>query len=106
MGKISKTSDGPRIDKGFQGLGEIFNSKRSIKPPAYPWQDLALRVIEELDVPDFKRNSVFKACKEMPKSAVESCLNDTKELCKTGEKWKYFFKLVDNYQAKNKKSAT
>lgn len=64
------------------------------KPPAHEWQDLALRVIEELNIPGFKRNSIFKACKEKPKQLILLAMNDTKELCKTGEKWKYFFKVL------------
>lgn len=82
------------LNKGFEPLGEIFKNKKTIKPPAHEWQDLALRIIKELSVPGFKRNSVFKVCKDLPKTAIESALNDTKELCKSGEKWKYFFKLL------------
>lgn len=83
------------IDKGFEDLASIFASKtKAQKAPAYPWQDLALRIIKELNVPNFKRSSVFKACKENPKPFIEQCLNDTKELCQSGEKWKYFFKVV------------
>lgn len=94
-----------KIDEGFQQLGDIFATKKitAIKPPAHEWQDLALRIIKELGVPNFKRNSVFKICKELPKAVVEACLNDTKELCKIGESWKYFFKVITNYQEKYKK---
>ncbi len=78
-----------------QSLGDIFaNRAPAKKPPAYEWQDLALRVVKELGIPNFKRNSVFKVCKENRKEFILQCLNDTKELCETGEKWKYFFKLV------------
>ncbi len=80
---------------GFQQLGDIFQIKRlSKKPPAYAWQDFALKIITELHVPNFKRNSVFKICKELDKNFLESCLADTKELAKTGEQWKYFFKII------------
>lgn len=79
----------------MQQIGDVFKRKIVKKPPAYPWQDLALRVINELNIPNFKRSSVFKACKENSSQFIERCLNDTKELCKTGQKWKYFFKLVD-----------
>lgn len=71
------------------------NKKKSPKPPAYPWQDLALRVIRELRVPGFKRNSVFKVCRDNPRPRIEQALADTKELCVSGEPWKYFFKIVD-----------
>lgn len=85
-----------RINKEPENIGDIFASKKAAKkPPAFPWQELALRVINELSMPNFKRNAVFKVCKENPKVFIERCLNDTKELCQTGEKWKYFFKLVD-----------
>ncbi len=87
-----------QIDKGFENVGFLLKSRQQKKPPAYPWQELALRVIDELKIPDFKRNSVFKACKENTKEFIEVCLNDTKELCQDGAKWKYFFKIVSkNY---------
>jgi hypothetical protein len=79
----------------FQSLSDIFKAKKTIKAPAYPWQDLALRVIKELSIPNFKRSSVFKICKEKPASQIEMVMNDTKELCKTGAAWKYFFKIID-----------
>jgi len=82
-----------KIDEGFKKLGEI---KRALgkKPPFYQWQDLALRIINELNIPSFKRNSVFKVCKEHDSNFILRCLNDTKELCQEGAKWKYFFKVV------------
>lgn len=94
-----------KIDEGFQQLGDIFATKKiaRLKPPAHEWQDLALRIIQDLGVPNFKRNSVFKICKELPKAVVEACVSDTKELCKIGERWKYFFKVITNYQEKYKK---
>ncbi len=79
----------------FQSFSDIFKNRKPVKAPAYPWQDLALRVIKDLGIPDFKRSSVFKACKDLPINIIEMALNDTKELCKTGAKWKYFFKIVD-----------
>lgn len=90
------------IDKGFENLGSIFASRKpkTVKAPAYEWQDLALRIIAELNVPGFKRNSIFKVCKENSKEAVERALNDTKELCKSGSRWAYFLKVIDNYQYK------
>lgn len=81
-------------DKGLQKLGDLFANRQTIKPPAYEWQDFALRIISELGIPGFKRASVFKICKENSKDYVEKCLNETKELCKTGERWKYFFKVI------------
>ncbi|MFH1427304.1 MAG: hypothetical protein ABIG60_02125 [Patescibacteria group bacterium] len=85
-----------KIDTGPEKINNILKTKKTKKPPAYQWQDLALRVINELNIPKFKRNSVFKVCKENSKNYIEKCLNDTKELCQTGEKWKYFFKLVSS----------
>lgn len=90
-----------KIDKGFEDLGSIFKAKaqiKKIKPPAYEWQDLALQIIKDLSVPNFKRNSIFKICKDNPKTAVLMAYNDTKELCKTGQKWAYFLKIIDKYQ--------
>ena len=96
-----------KVDKGLEKIGDLFNQKASqqagpskaVRPssrqaPAYAWQDLALRVIKELNVPNFKRSAVFKVCKQKSRIFIEQCLNDTKELCQTGEQWKYFFKVV------------
>ena len=83
------------IDKGPEKIGDLFKSQtKRVALPAYAWQDLALRVIKELNIPDFKRIAVFKVCKQKPRIYIEKCLNDTKELCQQGEKWKYFFKIV------------
>ena len=82
------------IDKGPEKLGDLFSQRQNKKMPAYAWQDLALRIIKDLNIPDFKRSAVFKVCKLKPRIYIEKCLNDTKELCRQGEKWKYFFKIV------------
>jgi len=82
-----------KTDKGLEKVSDLLKLK-SKPPPAYPWQELALRIIQELSIPNKKRNSVFKVCKENTRSVIEKCLNDTKELCLTGERWKYFFKLI------------
>jgi hypothetical protein len=84
-----------KADKGFEKMSDLFNKRAVKKPPAYQWQDLALRIIKELNIPLNKKGSVFKVCKTEPRNFIETCLNDTKELCQTGEKWKYFFKLVN-----------
>lgn len=83
-------------NEGPQKLSELLKKNGQKKPPAYQWQDLALKIISELSVPNFKRNSVFKICKDQPKETIEKAFNDTKELCQTGEKWKYFFKVMAN----------
>jgi hypothetical protein len=87
------------IDVGFEKIGDMLDKKKSVKPPAYAWQDLALRVIEELGIPDNKRGSVFKVCKEHPRQFIELSIADTKELCKTGERWKYFFKIIESKES-------
>ena len=79
----------------MDSLADILKSRQTVKPPAYPWQDLALRIIKELGIPGFKRSAVFKVCKEKPTNVIQIALNDTKELCKDGAKWKYFFKIID-----------
>ncbi|MFA5021964.1 MAG: hypothetical protein WC508_02725 [Patescibacteria group bacterium] len=84
----------PNINTGPQNFKEILQQKKTIKPPAYPWQDFALKIIAELNIPPQKRNSVFRVCKTNSKDYIEKCLNDTKELCQTGQQWKYFFKIV------------
>lgn len=87
----------------FSSLKDIFKNKpTAVKPPAYPWQELALKIIDELSIPKFKRSSVFKICRDLPASVVERALTDTKELCKDGEAWRYFFKVIDSSK-KNKK---
>jgi hypothetical protein len=87
----------------MQSLSDVFKAKQSkeqkkktIKPPAHQWQELALQIINDLHVPSAKRNSVFRVCKQEHKEFVLHCLNDTKELCTDGEAWKYFFKIVGN----------
>jgi len=82
--------------ENFQKLSSLLNRK-AVKPPTYEWQDLALQIIKELNIPPFKKSSVFKVCRDLPKQYILHCLNDTKELVQTGEKWRYFFKLTDNY---------
>lgn len=85
-------------------LGDILAAKKpGKKPPAYRWQDLALRVINELAIPAFKRNSVFKVCRDFPAAVVLRAMNDTKELAPTGAQWKYFFKIIDNVAAGKEK---
>jgi hypothetical protein len=82
----------------LQSLGDLFAVKKEdlSKPPAYQWQDLALRVTKELAIPLFKKSAVFKVCRDNSKEFIETCLNDTKELCQSGERWKYFFKTIEN----------
>ena len=84
----------------MQKIGDIFSQQKPINPPAYEWQDLALKIIKDLAIPNFKRNSVFKVCKENERAFIEKCLDDTKELANKGEAWRYFFKLVDNQGTK------
>ncbi|MBT6691530.1 hypothetical protein HOB10_04325 [Candidatus Parcubacteria bacterium] len=83
----------------MQQIADIFQDKKQDKKPvkqapAYQWQDFALKIIKDLAVPGFKRNSVFKICKDLDKNFVEKCLDDTKELAEGREQWKYFFKLI------------
>jgi len=93
------------MEKDFELFSDIFKKRKIVKPPAYPWQELALRVIKELSVPEFKRSSVFKVARDLPPNVVERALNDTKELCQSGSKWQYFFKVIDatKKESKNKK---
>lgn len=80
------------FNDSFKKIGQI--GKLRIKPPAYEWQDLALQIIKELSVPEFKKSAVFKVCRDLPKSLVMQALIDTKELSKDGPAWKYFFKVI------------
>lgn len=87
----------------MEPISDIFQKKEPTKkPPAYQWQDFALKIIDELGVPNFKRNSVFKICKDLDKNFVEKCLDDTKELAQGKEKWKYFFKLIADQETRTK----
>jgi len=79
----------------FSSLIDIIKNKPVTKAPAYPWQELALQIIKELSIPGFKRSAIFKICKDKPEHEIKRAINDTKELCKTGAKWKYFFKIID-----------
>ena len=79
----------------FVKFNKILKDKKIKKPPQYEWQDFALRIIKELNIPKFKRSAIFKVCKDSPRPFLEKCLNDTKELCQQGEKWRYFFKLIN-----------
>ncbi len=76
------------------------NKKQTTNPPAYRWQELALEIIEKLKVPKNKKSAIFKVCKDTPRYIVEACLNDTLELCQTGDCWRYFFKLLANFKQK------
>ncbi len=92
------------MEQEFSSLGDIFKDqgiKPRKKPPAHPWQDLALEVITKLGVPNFKRNSVFKVCRDNPLVVIRRALNDTLELCDSGVKWKYFFKIIDGEAKRN-----
>jgi len=83
----------------MQQISDIFKSKKKPeKTPAYQWQDLALRIIQELAIPQSKRNSVFKVCKEYDKNYIEKCMDDTKELAQGSGRWRYFFKLIAEYK--------
>jgi len=83
------------LSQDFEKLGDSLKKEtKANKRTAYDWQALALVIINELKIPPFKRSSVFKVVKENEKNFILNCFNDTKELCKTGEKWKYFFKLI------------
>ncbi|MDD2354111.1 MAG: hypothetical protein PHH52_00535 [Patescibacteria group bacterium] len=84
----------------FSSFSEIFKNKKTVKPPAYPWQDLALKIITELGIPNFKKSSVFKICKELPAHVVKRAADDTKELCPGGNSWQYFFKVIDSIKKK------
>jgi hypothetical protein len=103
MLKASKTNNHQAEEKDennpaekFSSLADILKNRQTVKAPAYPWQDLALEVIKELGIPNFKRSSVFKACRDLPAHQIKIALNDTKELCKSGAAWKYFFKIIDS----------
>lgn len=79
----------------FKSFGQLLQKRApKKKAPAYQWQDLALQIIQDLEIPKDKRSSVFQVCKKFSRQIIERALNDTKELCQTGEKWRYFFKLI------------
>jgi len=90
---------------GPQNFKDILAKKITTKPPAYEWQQLALEIIKDLKIPQSKRNSVFAVCKKYPRIYLEKCLNETKELCQSGEQWKYFFKLITKTEDDKKQPA-
>ncbi|EKE18658.1 MAG: hypothetical protein ACD_9C00268G0005 [uncultured bacterium] len=81
--------------KSFGQLLQKREVKDIKKAPTFQWQELALKIIEDLDVPKEKRNSIFRVCKQHNRQIIERAISDTKELCKSGEKWRYFFKVID-----------
>mgnify|MGYP001806365825 CR=1 FL=1 len=89
----------------MENIAELLKKRQTKKAPAYPWQDLALRIIQQLNIPNFKRGAVFKICKNLPATLVERAMNDTKELCKTGSTWQYFFKIADQHLPKTTPAA-
>ncbi|HNX10845.1 MAG TPA: hypothetical protein PKI61_01770 [bacterium] len=91
----------------FNSFSQILAARqpaKTIKPPAHPWQDLALRIIQELGVPAFKRSAVFKVCRDYPQNVIQAALTDTKELCTSGQKWAYFFKVIDSIDKQQKEN--
>lgn len=83
-------------DSSISSFKDILaNKKKPPKAPAYQWQDLALRVIQELGVPAFKRNSVFKVCRDYTAQHILMALSDTKELASGTDQWRYFFKVLE-----------
>lgn len=82
--------------ENIKTFGELMKKRVAPKKaPTFQWQELALKIIQEFDVPTNKKSSVFKVCKQHSKLIIERALSDTKELCKSGEKWRYFFKVID-----------
>jgi len=47
-------------DDNFESFASIWKNKKTVKPPAYQWQELALQIIKELNIPVSKKSSVFK----------------------------------------------
>ncbi len=86
----------------MDSIQDIFKNKKPVKAPAYIWQEMALKIINELGVPPFKRSSVFKICKDLERNFVEKCFDDTEELAKGGDAWRYFFKLTSQKENKPK----
>jgi hypothetical protein len=85
----------------LESFSDIYNNKKPTKKaPAYRWQDLALQLINDLSVPNNKKSSIFKACRDNSESRIRTALNDTKELCKGGSKWQYFFKVLSSLNQK------
>lgn len=80
--------------ENFKSFADLAQKRIVKKAPAYQWQDLALTVIKEMDMPKEKRSAVFRVCKQYSRQMIEKALNDTKELCQSGEKWRYFFKII------------
>jgi hypothetical protein len=98
------SEDNKKSNSDFESFSSIMKHKKQVKPPAYQWQELALQIINDLSIPNFKRSSVFRICKVYSEKQVRQALIDTKELCPSGPKWKYFFKVVSSQAKDNKKT--
>ena len=85
--------------RDFTDISQLIKQPRpTIKPPAYPWQQLALEVVDRLRIPNFKRSATFKVCQQFPESVIRQAVIDTQELCHQGSRWQYFFKILGNYR--------
>lgn len=71
-------------NKEFEKIGNLFNKKTAAKPPAYQWQDLALRVIKELSIPDVKKAPCLKLAKKSRKISLKAALTTRKNFARQG----------------------
>lgn len=81
-----------KINKGLTKIEFNLDRYKDKKAPKYEWQQLALDIIEELKADN--KGLIFKICKQFPKSYIEKCLNDTRELAKGDKRDRYFVKLI------------
>lgn len=65
-----------------------------VKAPTYKWQELPLKILNEFDVVDNEKSSIFKHCKDNPQKALIA-YNECVELGKKNAP--YFFKLMSIY---------
>ncbi len=92
----NKNMEENKKNNKFTSLADLIPQIKPKKVTTTQWQGLALRIIQELNVPANKKSSVFRVCKTNSLNYIERCLIDTKELCTGTNKWAYFFKVVNN----------
>ena len=85
LGENSKLQDVLNILNKKEHKICIVSNKKKIPLGIFTDEDIRRKLI--------KKNSMNSPVKgNYNKNFIEKCLDDTKELCERGDKWKYFFK--------------
>lgn len=98
-----------KINEGFTKIGftlDKFKTAPVIKDKLQSWQDLALGIIKDLNIPAKDRSMIFLVCKRFGRSYIERCLNTTKEKARGDLKGHYFIKVIYSKPPVDKKDLT